>query len=57
MRIFKKGEESELPGEIDGLRDTVLNAKMPEHVEKVALKEVERLAKMSQEDRAKGTAK
>jgi len=47
MRIFKKGEESELSIEIDGLRDTVLNAKMPAQVEKVALKEVERLAKTS----------
>ncbi len=47
MRIFKKGEEGELPTEIDGLRDTVLNARMPAQVEKVALKEVERLAKTS----------
>jgi ATP-dependent Lon protease len=47
MRIFKKGEETELPTEIDGLKDTVINAKMPAHVEKVALKEVERLSKTS----------
>jgi ATP-dependent Lon protease len=47
MRIFKKGEETELSTEIDGLRDTVHHAKMPTHVEKVALKEVERLSKTS----------
>jgi ATP-dependent Lon protease len=47
MRIFKKEEESEQLTEIDGLKDTVLNAKMPAHVEKVALKEVERLSKTS----------
>jgi len=47
MRIFKKGEETELSTEIDGLRDTVHHAKMPAHIEKVALKEVERLSKTS----------
>jgi len=49
MRIFKKGpekeEDDELSSEVDELRQTVLNAKMPAQVEKIALKEVERLSK------------
>jgi ATP-dependent Lon protease len=47
MRIFKKAEEGELTTEIDGLKDTVLHAQMPTQVQKVALKEVERLSKTS----------
>ena len=45
MRIFKKEERSN--SDIDALRQTVQNAKMPSPVEKVALKEAEKLSKMS----------
>jgi len=46
MRIFKKGEEFEEPStEIEELRETVRKAKMPKPVEKVALKELEKLSK------------
>ena len=46
MRIFKRGEENEeLPGDIEELRESVLGANMPSEVEKVALKELEKLAK------------
>lgn len=46
MRIFKKGEEAEVFTEIEELKETVRHANMPETVEKVALKEIERLSKM-----------
>jgi len=45
MRIFKKGEGP--ISDIDELRHIVLDAKMPAPVEKVALKETEKLSKMS----------
>lgn len=46
MRIFKKGEDlEESATEVEELRETVLRARMPGQVEKVALKELERLAK------------
>jgi ATP-dependent Lon protease len=49
MRIFKKekGQIKELPSEIEELRENVRHTKMPEPVEKVAYKEIERLAKTS----------
>ncbi len=49
MRIFKKekGQMKELPSEINELKEEVLKAKMPEPVEKVAYKEIERLTKTS----------
>jgi len=49
MRIFKKekGKMKELSTEIDELREDVHRTKMPESVEKVAFKEIERLAKTS----------
>jgi ATP-dependent Lon protease len=49
MRIFKKekGKMKELSSEIDELKEDVHKAKMPEPVEKVAFKEIERLAKTS----------
>ena len=49
MRIFKKekGKMKELSTEIDELKEDVHRAKMPEPVEKVAFKEIERLAKTS----------
>jgi ATP-dependent Lon protease len=47
MRIFKRGEEEEdYSSEIEALRVTVRDALMPEYVEKVALKEIDRIAKM-----------
>ncbi|MFH1243553.1 MAG: endopeptidase La [Pseudomonadota bacterium] len=47
MRIFKKkGGELEVVTEIGELKDTVKDAHMPEDVEKVALNEIERIAKM-----------
>jgi ATP-dependent Lon protease len=47
MRIFKRGEEEEdFSSEIEALRVTVRDAAMPEYVEKVALKEIDRIAKM-----------
>jgi len=45
MRIFKKGEPQ--ISDIDDLRHTVRDAKMPSQVEQVAVKETERLSKMS----------
>ncbi|HIJ55462.1 MAG TPA: endopeptidase La [Deltaproteobacteria bacterium] len=45
MRIFKKGEGP--ISDIDELRQTVLDADMPSQVEKVALKETEKLSKMN----------
>ena len=47
MQIFKKNQQTDELSEIDALKETVLNARMPETVEKAALKEVERLAKNS----------
>jgi ATP-dependent Lon protease len=49
MRIFKRGEEEEeeiSSSEIETMRVTVRDALMPNSVEKVALKEIDRLAKM-----------
>ena len=46
MRIFKKDDDDAFT-EIDELKETVSNAGMPEGVEKVAMKEIERLSKMS----------
>ncbi len=47
MRIFKKGQKKELSSEIEELKEAVLNAKMTELAEKVAFKEIERLARTS----------
>ncbi|UCD91562.1 MAG: endopeptidase La [Desulfobacterales bacterium] len=49
MRIFKKEKEQikEMPSEIEELREDVRQTKMPEPVEKVAYKEIERLTKTS----------
>jgi len=49
MRIFKKekGQMKELPSELYELKEDVQRAKMPEPVEKVAYKEIERLTKTS----------
>ena len=47
MRIFRKDSEKEIPSEIEELRASVLGAKMAEQVQKVALKEIERLRKTS----------
>jgi ATP-dependent Lon protease len=49
MRIFKKekGQLKELPAELNELREDVQSAKMPEPVEKVVYKELERLTKTS----------
>ncbi|MBL7178592.1 MAG: endopeptidase La [Pseudomonadota bacterium] len=47
MRIFKKGPEKGTPSEIEELKEVVLGLKMPEPVQKVALKEIERLMKTS----------
>ena len=47
-RFFKKESEQEDPtGEIDELRQAVLDIKMPESVEPIVLKEVDRLFKIS----------
>lgn len=46
MRIFGKGKEAEDLAEGEELRHVVHEAQMPELVEKVALKEIERLLKM-----------
>jgi ATP-dependent Lon protease len=47
MRIFKRGEEEEhFISEIEALQATVRDALMPEHAEKVALKEIDRISKM-----------
>jgi len=45
MRIFKKGQESGQSSDIHELRETVLHTKMPAPVEKIVLKELEKLAK------------
>ena len=48
MRIFRKREEfEESSTEIEDLREIVQRAKMPEQVEKVALRELEKLSKTS----------
>jgi ATP-dependent Lon protease len=49
MRIFKKekGQLKELPAELNELKEDVQSAKMPEPVEKVAYKELDRLTKTS----------
>jgi len=47
MRIFRKGPDQQVPSEIEALRASVLEARMPEPVQKVAIKEIERLAKSS----------
>ena len=49
MRFFKKekGQMKELASEINELKEEVLKAKMPEPVEKVVYKEIERLTKTS----------
>ncbi len=47
MGIFKKTEQDDLPSELDELRESVLNAKMPAQVEEIALKEVDKLYKTS----------
>jgi ATP-dependent Lon protease len=47
MRIFKKGADKELVSEIEELKETVVYASMPEPVEKVAFKEIDRLSKTS----------
>ena len=49
MRIFKREKEQtkELPSELEELREDVRQTKMPEPVEKVAYKEIERLTKTS----------
>ncbi len=46
MRIFKSGERDEALEQVDELKEMVRHARMPEPVEKVALKEIERLSKM-----------
>lgn len=47
-RFFKKeSEQEDLTGEIDELRQAVLDIKMPESVEPIVLKEVDRLFKIS----------
>jgi ATP-dependent Lon protease len=47
MRIFKRDPEKEIHSEIEELKASVLDAKMTETVQKVALKEIERLKKTS----------
>ncbi len=46
MRIFKKEEETGDLTEIEEMRRTVHRAHMPEHVEQVAVKEIDRISKM-----------
>ena len=43
MGIFKKAEDNQEPSEIDGFVETVREARMPPPVEKIALKELEKL--------------
>ena len=45
MRIFGKDDRELDDGDIEELKQTVLQAEMPERVEKIALKELEKLAK------------
>ena len=49
MRLFKKEKEQlqEIPSELEELREDIRQTKMPEPVEKVAFKELERLTKTS----------
>jgi len=45
MGIFKKAEDNQEPNEIDGFVETVREARMPPPVEKIALKELEKLSR------------
>jgi len=47
MGIFKKAEDNQEPTEIDGLAEMVREARMPPQVEKIALKELEKLNRTS----------
>ncbi len=47
MGIFKKAEDNQEPTEIDGFVATVREARMPAPVEKIALKELEKLERTS----------
>ena len=47
MGIFKKAEDNQEPTEIDGFVETVREARMPPQVEKIALKELEKLERTS----------
>ena len=47
MGIFKKAEDNQEPTEIDGFVATVREARMPAQVEKIALKELEKLERTS----------
>jgi ATP-dependent Lon protease len=47
MGIFKKVEDNQEPTEIDGFVDMVKDARMPLQVEKIALKELEKLDRTS----------
>lgn len=48
MRILKKKPEKEVvPSEIDALRKELLDANLPPHADKIAFKEMERLARSS----------
>jgi len=47
MGIFKKSEDNQTPTEIDGFVATVREARMPPQVEKIALKELEKLDRTS----------
>ncbi|MBC8431945.1 MAG: endopeptidase La [Desulfobacterales bacterium] len=47
IRIFRKNPEKEVHSETEELKEMVLGARMPNKVRKIALKEIERLAKTS----------
>ena len=47
MGIFKKAEDNQEPSEIDGFVELVREARMPPQVEKIALKELEKLNRTS----------
>jgi len=47
MRIFKKNDDTEEFSEIDGFEETIREARMPPQVEKIALKELEKLNRTS----------
>jgi ATP-dependent Lon protease len=47
MGIFKKAEDNQQPTEIDGFVATVREARMPPQVEKIVLKELEKLERTS----------
>ena len=47
MGIFKKAEDNQAPTEIDGFVEMVREARMPLQVEKIALKELEKLNRTS----------